>query len=145
MHGASDFCITVRALDPHWRCAINAAVRSTGDPDWGRLRTPPKSSEHSHPQDFTTIYEWTFLGQSILHGLSGMCMNPRHIGCQVDFTPRVFRTLVSCFGGGAEYGERRRANLNHIKRFPKSRSRGVQKLHPGFQRCSKFSKHTEAS
>ena len=32
MFGVSDFWITVRAVDPRWRCVINASAQSLGEP-----------------------------------------------------------------------------------------------------------------
>ena len=59
------FRITVRAVDPQWRCVINASAWSAGDPTWGL-------SEHQHPaetsQDYTTIYEvmeWLSFAESM--------------------------------------------------------------------------------
>ena len=49
--------LRVRTVDPHWRCVINAAARSAGDPGLGL------SEDHQHPaftpttQDVATVVE----------------------------------------------------------------------------------------
>ena len=59
MHGVSDFCITVRAVDPHWRCVINAAARSAGDPAWCHLRTPQTYFQRTQPPGLQhEVLEW---------------------------------------------------------------------------------------
>ena len=48
MHGLLDFCITVRAVDHHWRNVINATPLLAGNPVRATQNTTNKSSEHSH-------------------------------------------------------------------------------------------------
>ena len=88
-------CITVRAVDPHWRFVINATARSAGDPAWSHLRTAT-SSEHSppnrpsrlktqHGRVLPKIHHWVPFHSVTTYNLS------RHLHSQLITSP-----LASC-------------------------------------------------
>ena len=91
-----------------------AATLCVSGPHRGRTGTAsPSTVRHSHrelgiPKVFgrrlqTSMTRATvedsrrpLVGGPSFHGVFGMCTNPWHIGCQVEFKPRVFETRVSC-------------------------------------------------